>query len=139
MLNSMPVSTLNSTLQASYENNIDPIYGISYLLSEHQAGRYSGKCSEHGACGDWQLTPLWQKYAVKKGFIKQSDEDLRNSPKGAYIWIAHWTYSTNKHGIEKARWKMKGCKEDCWSARNWKKFEKKVRKKDLAFFHKKLL
>ena len=39
----------------------EPVHHVSYLLSEHPGGRYSGACGRDDACGPYQLVTLWER------------------------------------------------------------------------------
>lgn len=118
----VPPSLALHSYDAGVEHSVDPYVIGSYLITEHPGGRYSGECSDHGACGPFQLVYLWEE---EFGGCRDSFSD------SAHIFAQLVVYSQEKHGEDKWRSAIK-CKDrdKCSTPRkHWITTEEKLRQR----------
>ena len=54
-----PPSVTLAAVAAALYRGADPVELVAFACSEHPGGRWSGRCSDAGACGPFQLTATW--------------------------------------------------------------------------------
>lgn len=72
----MPVDAAASAVYAGRAHDLNPLTLLGYLCSEHPGGRWSGECSDKGACGYYQLMPMWPR---EFGYRVDDREDVWHS------------------------------------------------------------
>lgn len=123
-----PLDVTLSAIWAALEHQEDPVTLISYACSEHKGGRWSGACSDEGACGPFQLMPLWPRHF---GY----ELDAREEPLPAAAMTAQlFTYSRDRHehcdGDHTWRAHIKcsrSSRDSCGSASRWMDLEEDLR------------
>lgn len=127
----MPVDVAEATIAASHRLGVEPAHSLAYVLSEHPGGRYSGSCSNAGACGAWQLSKTWTLYARRELPSEELSGDPRIDERGALLFVLAWLYSIDKHGDEdRAMRRLKGCEADTgceYHLRTWKRYREQLR------------
>jgi len=88
---------------AARAHSVEPIVLAGYVCSEHRDGRWSGQCSDHGACGPFQLVATWPRAAgvhdaarmwtpsaavLAAGVVRYSQRRHRQCT-GTHGWRAH--------------------------------------------------
>lgn len=89
------------TWQGANAHNLAPHELAGYLVSEHRGSYPLDKCSDAGACGVFQLMPMWPG---KFGFTREDREDPSAA---AEIAAGVLVYSMESH-------------EDCGRSHDWR-------------------
>lgn len=86
-----PPEVAAATVLVAPAQGVHPAELGAYLWSEHPGARYSGRCSDAGACGPFQITSFWPR---KFGF-QLPDRD--HPWKSAWMAAGIAAYSQRSH------------------------------------------
>lgn len=115
----VPGPLVEASTEAAEQTGVADEHLLSYLLSEHPGGRYSGACSDAGACGPFQLVALWEQHF---------ELDRHDDAEAALLFALVVDRAQQKHGQD---WRAsikcaKASRDDCAAAREWRRIERRL-------------
>lgn len=128
VVGAVPPEAATATYLAAVRHGVDPYELGGYLISEHGDDWTddTSKCSVRGACGPFQLMPLW---AAEFGYDRDDRADLWASADMAaqllaYTHESHAECSSSRHGYRAHLKCSRRSRDACdYPVRSWTEFE----------------